>query len=109
MSPSVEDTIPVPNGSNGFVHNEHHVKAPIKTYADLPSKNDAATNGQNGYSSHGLRPVAICGMAMRLPGGIRNSEAFWDVLVNGKDTRGPIPADRYNAQGFTDRIGKKGA
>ncbi|OJJ41603.1 hypothetical protein ASPWEDRAFT_48144 [Aspergillus wentii DTO 134E9] len=48
-------------------------------------------------------------MAMRLPGGISNEEAFWDVLVNGKDTRGPIPPDRYNTQGFTDKRGKLGA
>ena len=58
---------------------------------------------------NGLRQVAICGMAMRLPGGIRSDQSFWDMLVNGKDTRGPIPADRYNIDGFTDRLGPKGA
>ena len=54
-------------------------------------------------------PIAVCGLAMRLPGGIRNAESFWDVLYHGKDMRGPIPADRYNAQGFDDTMGKKGA
>jgi acyl transferase domain-containing protein len=55
------------------------------------------------------RPIAICGMGMRLPGGIRDSESFWDTLANGKDARGPIPADRYNVNGFSDALGKKGA
>lgn len=67
------------------------------------------TNGHTGPLDQGYRPIAICGMAMRLPGGIRDSDAFWDAVVNGKDTRGPIPTDRYNAHGFTDQLGKKGS
>jgi acyl transferase domain-containing protein len=54
-------------------------------------------------------PIAICGLALRLPGEIQDAEGFWDVLYNGKDTRGPIPSDRYNAPGFDDSLGKKGA
>jgi hypothetical protein len=53
-------------------------------------------------------PIAICGLALRLPGGIRSAEGFWDVLKNGKDTRGPIPPDRYNVDGFSNAMGKKG-
>ena len=54
-------------------------------------------------------PIAICGMAMRLPGGIHDDQSFWDVLYNGKDMRSPIPPERYNAGGFSDVLGKKGA
>jgi acyl transferase domain-containing protein len=54
-------------------------------------------------------PIAICGLAMRLPGGIRDAEAFWNLLYTGKDMRGPIPSDRYNVNGFNDALGKKGA
>lgn len=53
----------------------------------------------------GVTEVAICGIGMRLPGGIRNADDFWDILVNGKDTRGSVPASRYNAAGFTDSLG----
>ena len=53
--------------------------------------------------------IAICGMAMRLPGGIRDTKGFWDILYNGKDMRSPIPADRYNAKGFDGSMGKIGA
>ena len=54
-------------------------------------------------------PIAICGMAMRLPGGIHDDQGFWDALYNGKDMRSPIPPERYNAGGFSDVLGKKGA
>ena len=53
-------------------------------------------------------PIAICGLGIRLPGGIRNAEEFWDLLVNGEDARGPIPSDRYQSQSFSSAMGKKG-
>lgn len=54
-------------------------------------------------------PIAICGLAMRLPGGIRDADTFWDFLINGRDARGPIPTNRYNPEGFDSRLGTKGA
>ena len=74
--------------------------------------NNKLTNGiNNGIDSAKTRPspVAICGLALRLPGGVRNAESFWDVLINGKDTRGPIPPDRYNGKGFSNTMSEKGA
>ncbi|KAI2627722.1 hypothetical protein GGR54DRAFT_652536 [Hypoxylon sp. NC1633] len=53
-----------------------------------------------------VEPVAICGMAMRLPGGIKTPESYWDVLYNGKDMRSPVPISRYNIKGFNDSMGK---
>ncbi|KAI1117885.1 hypothetical protein F5Y14DRAFT_402316 [Nemania sp. NC0429] len=53
-----------------------------------------------------IEPVAICGMAMRLPGGIKTTEDYWDLLYNGKDMRSPIPASRYNIKGFDGSMGK---
>ena len=114
MAPFVAET-PDTRLSYG-VGGTHSASQPLVLFPKQELKrhaaNDAATNGTNGVRAlPDIRPrsIAICGMAMRLPGGIRDSEAFWDVLVNGKDTRGPIPEDRYNANGFTDEIGPKGA
>lgn len=45
-------------------------------------------------------PIAICGMAMRLPGGISNGDELWDFLLNKKDARSEVPAERYNADAF---------
>ncbi|OTA83804.1 hypothetical protein M434DRAFT_400620 [Hypoxylon sp. CO27-5] len=52
-------------------------------------------------------PIAICGIGVRLSGGIRNPDDFWDLLVNGRDARGPVPSSRYNAQGFDGSLGGK--
>ncbi len=52
-------------------------------------------------------PIAICGMAMRLPGGVRSGDDFWDLLANGRDARQKIPVDRYNTDGFDDSLGDK--
>ncbi|KAF4917801.1 Highly reducing polyketide synthase gloL [Colletotrichum viniferum] len=51
--------------------------------------------------------VAVCGLGLRAPGGIRNATDYWDLLVNGRDARGPIPDTRYNIDGFNDALGGK--
>ncbi|GKT76936.1 polyketide synthase [Colletotrichum tofieldiae] len=45
-----------------------------------------------------VEPIAICGMAMRLPGGITDAAGFWDMLYNGRSGRCKVPEDRYNAE-----------
>ncbi|MFI1586234.1 type I polyketide synthase, partial [Embleya sp. NPDC020630] len=39
-------------------------------------------------------PVAIVGMACRLPGGVASPHDLWDLLERGEDTIGPLPRDR---------------
>ncbi|MEU2083018.1 SDR family NAD(P)-dependent oxidoreductase [Streptomyces albus] len=39
-------------------------------------------------------PLAIVGMACRLPGGIDGPDALWRLLVDGGDVVGPLPGDR---------------
>ncbi|OTA99530.1 hypothetical protein M426DRAFT_269167 [Hypoxylon sp. CI-4A] len=64
---------------------------------------DGLSNGMP-ESSQFTAPIAICGMGLRLPGGVRDATSYWDVLVNGKDARTPIPASRYNIAGFDDSL-----
>lgn len=52
-------------------------------------------------------PIAICGLAVRLPGGIRDATDFWNLLVSGTDARAPVPYDRYRAEGFGSELGDK--
>ncbi|WP_433073780.1 SDR family NAD(P)-dependent oxidoreductase [Dactylosporangium sp. CA-052675] len=40
------------------------------------------------------QPIAIVGMACRLPGGIADPEQFWQVVADGHDVVGDFPADR---------------
>ncbi|MEU5128563.1 type I polyketide synthase, partial [Streptomyces mobaraensis] len=44
--------------------------------------------------SAGHEPIAVIGMACRLPGGVRSPEEFWDLIAAGGDAVAPLPADR---------------
>ncbi|WP_433073799.1 type I polyketide synthase [Dactylosporangium sp. CA-052675] len=39
-------------------------------------------------------PIAIVSIGCRLPGGVASPEQLWDLVVNGVDALGPVPADR---------------
>ncbi|THC90921.1 hypothetical protein EYZ11_009621 [Aspergillus tanneri] len=45
-------------------------------------------------------PLAIVGMGMRLPGGVRTANAFWDMIIQKKDGLCEVPGTRYNIDGF---------
>lgn len=45
-------------------------------------------------------PIAIVGMAMRLPGGIEDADGYWDLLAKKKSGHCRVPKDRYNVEGF---------
>lgn len=49
---------------------------------------------------HLREPVAILGMALRLPGGVATPERFWEALAAGEDLIGPVPAERWDAASF---------
>lgn len=43
-----------------------------------------------------VTPIAVIGMACRLPGGIDSPEQLWDALLRGDDLITEIPADRWD-------------
>ncbi|KAL8952152.1 MAG: hypothetical protein Q9222_001929 [Ikaeria aurantiellina] len=45
-------------------------------------------------------PIAICGMALRLPGGSASPQEFWDFLINKGDARSRVPESRYNISAY---------
>ncbi|KAM0421170.1 hypothetical protein ACHAPT_011062 [Fusarium lateritium] len=45
-------------------------------------------------------PIAIIGMACRLPGGSDNPDKLWDMLSNGRSGWREIPEDRWNKDSF---------
>ncbi|KAK2877027.1 Type I Iterative PKS [Arthroderma sp. PD_2] len=65
------------------------------------SNGTSTTPAQVGPEAHdALPPIAIVGMAMRLPGGITSAEEFWDFLVAKGDARGRVPETRFNIDSF---------
>ncbi|PYH37625.1 type I polyketide synthase [Aspergillus neoniger CBS 115656] len=72
------------NGLNGLNANGNQQKPPSSPSSPAPT----------------FQPVAICGMACRLPGGIHSPSELWSFLHAGRDARGPVPSSRYNISAF---------
>jgi acyl transferase domain-containing protein len=53
-------------------------------------------------------PVAICSMAVRLPGGVNSPSDFWRFLVDKGDGACKVPADRYNIDAYSSKVHKSG-
>ena len=47
-------------------------------------------------------PIAIIGMACRLPGGADTPAKFWDLMRNGVNTAMPIPNSRWDTKVYYD-------
>ncbi|MFM8332696.1 MAG: SDR family NAD(P)-dependent oxidoreductase [Candidatus Methylumidiphilus sp.] len=45
-------------------------------------------------------PVAVVGIACRLPGGANDPGALWDLLRRGEDSCGPVPPERWPSERF---------
>ncbi|KAL9019704.1 MAG: hypothetical protein Q9185_003042 [Variospora sp. 1 TL-2023] len=52
--------------------------------------------------------IAICGMAVRLPNGIKTPQQLWQFLLNKGDARSRVPESRYNVSAFYHPSGKPG-
>ncbi|KAL0934958.1 polyketide synthase [Colletotrichum truncatum] len=65
---------------------------------DSGSSSDVYASGDD--STAPIEPVAICGLGMRLPGGVTDPDAFWDMLVSKRDGRCKVPKDRYNVEAW---------
>ncbi|VBB84212.1 Putative polyketide synthase [Podospora comata] len=96
------------NGT-GIVNGDHHPTSERTTNGDSvnghPNGNGLSNgsglpNGSKTQTQPPVEPIAICGMGMRLPGGITDAAGFWDMLYNGRSGRCEVPDDRYNAESW---------
>ncbi|KAE9569129.1 Highly reducing polyketide synthase [Colletotrichum fructicola] len=74
----------------------------------MDASTDTSESSWADSSMGAAEPIAICGMALRLPGGIATPEQFWDFLINKKDARGPVPESRFNVFSYYSESGKPG-
>ncbi|KAI6770702.1 hypothetical protein HG531_009557 [Fusarium graminearum] len=68
---------------------------------------NVAVNG-NSTNTPPAEPIAICGMSVRLPGGLHSPQDLWEFLVSKGDARGPVPESRYNASSYWSEKMKPG-
>jgi hypothetical protein len=77
------------------------------------------SNGTNGHHSNGtdpdvpgkksvFEPIAICGMACRLPGGVSCPKELWEFLLDGRDGRVRTPKSRFNIDGYYSAVKRAG-
>ncbi|KAK8046024.1 polyketide synthase [Apiospora saccharicola] len=67
-----------------------------------------ADSGEHGSPVSVAEPIAIIGMAMRLPGRVRTSEDFWQLMVEKRSGLCDTPKDRFNIAGFHHPSGMPG-
>ncbi|KAJ6441489.1 56kDa selenium binding protein (SBP56) [Purpureocillium lavendulum] len=53
-------------------------------------------------------PIAIVGIGLRLPGGVRTTDAFWGSLLNRQSFRSEVPGSRYNVDAYHSTSGRPG-
>jgi acyl transferase domain-containing protein len=51
-------------------------------------------------ASEACPPIAICGMALRLPGGVNSPDEFWKFLIEKRDGLCEVPESRYKLDSF---------
>ncbi|WP_348734211.1 aminotransferase class III-fold pyridoxal phosphate-dependent enzyme [Rheinheimera texasensis] len=47
-------------------------------------------------------PIAVIGVGCRFPGGANDADAYWQLLADGIDAVGPVPASRFAAEQWFD-------
>lgn len=82
---------------------------PSGTRFNMASGNSASTDAKHGADTVKPEPIAICGIGLRLPGGVRDGDSFWELLINGRDARGEVPSTRFAVEGFDDSLSGAGA
>ncbi|THV54035.1 hypothetical protein BGAL_0036g00340 [Botrytis galanthina] len=85
------------------------LSSPNQNLSAFNNLDSPSQTSPNGVTAPENIPIAIVGMAMRLPGGISNEEELWDTLINKKDKRTLVPADRWNVDGFYSETPKRGS
>ena len=92
--------IPLPASA---VFNHPDIPSLAEHLAGLISDDPAATGAQlSCRPSSGTEPLAVVGVACRLPGGINDLDDFWRFLAEGRDAVGLIPPSRWDRDRYYD-------
>ncbi|KAI6581452.1 Type I Iterative PKS [Pyricularia oryzae] len=90
------------NGTNGSIPSQ----TPIN---NIPSTQDTRQSKLPPPTGPKYEPVAIVGMACRLPGSVSDPEAFYELCCLGRSGWSEIPSHRFSKEGYhhpnPDRLG----
>src|SRR5262245_56669439 len=68
--------------------------------SDDRAKRVGSANPPHTLNTKSSTPVAVIGMAWRLPGGIDSPEQLWEALLRGDDLVIEVPRDRWDSDGY---------
>ncbi|MFT4975252.1 MAG: acyl transferase domain-containing protein, partial [Myxococcota bacterium] len=54
------------------------------------------------HTTHGDEPIAVVGLGLRLPGGVRDPDGLWSLLMSTQHCVSQIPASRWDAEAYYD-------
>ena len=78
-----------------------HSKNPLQNlFFDLQNRRDVRDQADAILPPMYKEGIAIIGIGCRFPGGVNNAEAFWKLLVEGREAVSEVPPDRWNVGRF---------
>ncbi|KAL8881851.1 MAG: hypothetical protein Q9198_001030, partial [Flavoplaca austrocitrina] len=83
--------------------------APSATTREINGSHVASEPSTKETNSKAFTPMAICGMACRLPGNISSPHDLWKFLAEGGDARSEVPLNRWNASAYYSATKKPGS
>ncbi len=109
MNGHLSSGVPTPT-VNGY---SDSLEAPTTNGVVVNGSAQPLTNGHHSPTSFSdspaAEPMAICGMAIRLPGRIYSPQDLWKFIVSKGDARCPIPTSRYNVDAYISETNKPGS
>lgn len=95
----------IPNGNlNGLTQGASGMNGHTTNGLSINGHADMAS--EDGIEACPAMPIAICGMALRLPGGLATPQQLWDFLLAKGDARSRVPESRYNVSAYYSSNGK---
>lgn len=79
------------------------------TTPNFDGPSESPERSPNASSGKSFMPIAVCGMACRLPGNIASPEDLWKFLAEGGDARSEVPSNRWNASAYYSPVKKPGS
>jgi len=70
----------------------------------IVNDNVPKSNSASSMPTKITEPIAICGIGLRLTGGINSTDGLWDFLAIKEDARTPILSNRFSIDGFYSEI-----
>lgn len=75
---------------------------------DKSQSQGPSINGDSGPAVHQQTPIAVLGLACRLPGRCNSPHALWDFISQGSIASNEPPKSRFGLSGHYDGSGKPG-